>query len=992
MTFILRLVPRTHARSTSPRPASWYQTTDCGSAPKEKVPSGFAGRIDVNARRVKRRIIPSVPLRKPSTPRRRRTAIAAIAPLTYNRRVDAALTPIRRQYLDVKRRYPHAIVFFRLGDFYETFDDDAELCARELDIVLTSKPMGKGLRVPLAGIPYHAVDGYLAKLIARGYKVALCEQMGDPAAAKGLVERKVVRVVTPGTVIEGNLLDERANNYLACIAPARRRRNDDPWIREAGFAYVDVSTGEFVAGAMAGERVSAELARLQAAEVLLPDGVEPPAWLSPALNVTRIEPLWFDPELATVTMQEHFRVASPEAFGIDRSSPAVAACGATLMYLRENQSAGAALVTSIRAHRPAEFAGLDAHTMRNLELFTAGQDLRRDGSLLATLDLTSTAMGARMLRRRLGQPLVDIAAIERRLDAVAYCHESAMRRARLTELLRAVPDLERLIGRVVAGSAQPRELVALRRGLEMVPEIRSALVPAIASRTEGDGPLGQRAQDATGEAPAAGASNGQSGAGFDPRIAEIGERLRECDDVVAAVAQAIDDEPGATIEAGGIVRPGFSEELDHLRLITRDVRRFLAELEAGERERTGIKSLKVGYNRVFGYYIEVSKANAALVPEHYERRQSLVNAERYATTQLREYESQILHAKERAEEMETVIFRQVCAQIAAASGQVLTTAQAAAELDVACGLAEAAARFGYVRPAMNAGDAIVIRDGRHPMVEGALAAGAFVPNDADLSSSGAQIMILTGPNMAGKSTYLRQVAIIVLMAQCGSFVPASSASIGVVDQVFTRVGAGDDLTSGQSTFMVEMIETSAILHNATSRSLLILDEIGRGTSTYDGMAIARSVVEYLHNRPGLEAKTLFATHYHELVDLAQHLPRVRNCNVAVAEESGRIVFLRRIVPGGADRSYGVHVAELAGLPKAVVQRAREVLRELEAGANGRAQMPAPSEQLSLFFAAPPDDGLRREVAAIDVDAMTPLEALTRLYELRDRAREAGPDG
>ena len=878
-----------------------------------------------------------------------------------------ALSPIRRQYLDVKRRYPHAIVFFRLGDFYETFDDDAELCSRELDITLTSKPMGKGLRVPLAGIPYHAVDGYIAKLIAKGYKVALCEQMSDPATSKGIVDRQVVRVVTPGTVIEGNLLDERANNYLACLAPSRRARSAsaDPWPGDVGFAYIDISTGEFVAGALTQAQAAEELARIRPAEVLIPDGAAAPPWLDAAMHVTSVEPLWFDHDLATVTVQEHFRVASPEAFGIDRASPAVPACGAVLMYLRENQAASVPLVASIRAHRAAEYVGLDAHTMRNLELFTAGRDLRRDGSLLATLDLTNTSMGARLLRRRLGQPLVDIDAIDRRLDAVAYCHESALRRARLSDMLREMPDVERLVGRIVAGSAQPREVVALRRGLELIPRLRTELA---ANAADGD---------------------------FDPRIAEIAMRLRPCDDVAAAIALAIDDETAATLEAGNVVRPGFSEELDHLRLITRDVRRFVAELEAGERERTGIKSLKVGYNRVFGYYIEVSKANAGLAPEHYERRQSLVNAERYATPQLREYESQILTAKDRAAEIETAIFRQVCAQVAAAAIHLLATAGAVAELDVAWGLAEAAARYNYVRPVLDTGDAIEIRDGRHPMVERSLAAGAFVPNDASLSSSGSQIGIITGPNMAGKSTYLRQVAVIVLMAQCGSFVPASSASIGVADRVFTRVGAGDDLTSGQSTFMVEMIETSAILHNATARSLVILDEIGRGTSTYDGMAIARAVVEYLHNRPGLQAKTLFATHYHELVDLAAHLPRVRNFNVAVAEERGRIVFLRRIVPGGADRSYGVHVAELAGLPKAVVQRAREVLLELETDGRERTGSARASDapQLSLFAATPPDDGLRRELAGIDLDAMTPLDAMRILYELRDRARSgAGQEG
>ena len=877
------------------------------------------------------------------------------------------LTPIRRQYLDIKRRYPHAIVFFRLGDFYETFDDDAELCARELDLTLTSKPMGKDLRVPLAGIPYHAVEGYLAKLIARGYKVALCEQIGDPAAAKGLVERKVVRVVTPGTVIEQHLLDEHANNYLACLAPPRLR-GEDPWGARrgaaAGLAYLDVSTGEFSAGSLTDDRAAAELARIRPSELLIPDGIEPPAWLADGVPITRVEPLWFDPELARVTVIEHFRIAAPEAYGIDGASPAVSAAGATLMYLRENHAALATLVTSLRAHRDGEHAGLDAHTLRNLELFSAGLEHRREGSLLATLDLTHTAMGSRLLRRRIGQPLVEIAAIERRLDLVAFCHEAAVRRGRLRETLHTIPDLERLVARIAAGAAQPRELVALRQGLETVHALRATLAEFGAAR------------------------DGQGEPAFDPRVGELAARLRPVDDVVAAIAQAIADEPGATLEAGNVVRSGFSEELDGLRLISRDVRRFLAELETGERERTGIRSLKIGYNRVFGYYIEVSKANAALVPEDYERRQSLVNAERYATPQLREYETQILHAKDRAHELESAIFRQVCAQVAAAAGAVLSTAGAIAELDVACALAEVAARDRYVRPQLDGGDAIAIRGGRHPMVERSLAAGAFVPNDVVLSSDDQQIIVLTGPNMAGKSTYLRMTAVIVLMAQIGSFVPAEEARIGVVDRIFTRVGAGDDLTSGQSTFMVEMIETSAILHNATARSLVVLDEIGRGTSTYDGMAIARAVVEYLHNRPDAHPRTLFATHYHELTELASALPRVRNYNVAVAEEAGRVVFLRRIVPGGADRSYGVHVAELAGLPKAVVQRAREVLAELEAGTDQRGRSTPAAPQLSLFASTPPDDGLRRDLAALDVDAMTPLDALTTLYALRERARKA----
>lgn len=861
------------------------------------------------------------------------------------------LTPIRRQYLDIKRRYPHAIVFFRLGDFYETFDDDAELCARELEITLTSKPMGKGLRVPLAGIPYHAVDGYLARLIAKGYKVALCEQMSDPASTRGLVDRQVVRVVTPGTIVENHLLDERANNYLACLAPVRARRVDDPWGERCGLAYIDISTGQFVAGVLSPADAAGELARTSAAEVLLPAGVERPAWLVPA-SVTECEPLWFEHDLATVTLQEHFRVGSPEAFGLDAASPAIDAAAAVLMYLRENQSASLKLVTSIRAWRAEEYVAVDRHTIRNLELFTAGTEQRREGSLLHALDLTVTALGARLLRRRIAQPLCRLEAIEQRLGEVAFAHESALRRTRLRDILAIVPDLERIIGRVAAGSAQPREIAALRRGLEAIRLLR-AEIPT-----------------------------------DDARAASLTALLIDCEDVVSGIATAIADEPGASLDAGDVVRAGFSEELDRLRLITRDVRRFLSELEAGERERTGIKSLKIGYNRVFGYYLEVSKAGAGLVPEHYERRQSLVNAERYATPQLREYETQILSAKDRMQELEASIFRQVCAQVLEAAPQVLRAAEGIAALDVALSLGEAAARYNYVRPAIDEGDRIDIRDGRHPMVERSLSAGAFVPNDTALSSSDEQIVVLTGPNMAGKSTYLRQVAVIMLMAQIGSFVPASSARIGIVDRIFTRVGAGDDLTSGQSTFMVEMTETSAILHNATSRSLIILDEIGRGTSTYDGMAIARAVVEYLHNRPGLQAKTLFATHYHELTDLAAHLPRVRNYNVAVAEEHGRIVFVRRVVPGGADRSYGVHVAELAGLPKAVVQRAREILLDLEMGERGTSSgAPGMKPQLSLFAATPPDDGLRREIAELEVDSMSPLEALTRLYELRDLARK-----
>ncbi len=889
-------------------------------------------------------------------------------------------TPIRRQYLDIKRRYPHAIVFFRLGDFYETFDDDAKLCARELDITLTSKPMGKNLRVPLAGIPHHALDSYLAKLIGKGHKVAICEQMEDPKQAKGLVERQVVRVVTPGTVVEGSLLDERANNYLVALAPAgekdvprgRRARRRDEASGGWGIAYVDITTGEFAVTQLAASDVAAELARLRPAELLLPEGaVTPEGWPAAqsgrdAVPPTILDPYWFDIEEGRRLLLEHFQVASLEAFGCDAWPLAVAAAGAVLRYLQENQRAALGLIAGLSTYNPTSFMVLDSQTRRNLEIFAGGRDARKEDSLLAVLDQTKTVLGARLLRRWLGQGLLDITAIRERQSLVTYFFESAVRRGRVQQVLARVPDLERLCSRVTGGIAGPRELVALRRGLETVSPLREAIDRE--GSTDVKGPLGT-----------------------------LLSRLQPCEDAVSLIADAIEDDPGATLEQGEVVRRGFSEELDRLRSLTSDVRRYLAELEAREKERTGIRSLKVGYNRVFGYYIEVSKANLRLVPDDYQRRQTLVGAERFVTTQLKEYESQILNARERMTELESAVFRQVCAQVGAVADRILALAAAIAEVDVFVALAESAARYGYVRPEVTDGDEIVIRDGRHPVVERALSAATaapgatagFVPNDVFLSNAESQIIVLTGPNMAGKSTYLRQVALIVLLAQVGSYVPASSASIGIVDRIFTRVGAQEDIASGQSTFLVEMLETANILHNASPRSLVILDEIGRGTSTYDGLAIARAVVEYLHNRPELAAKTLFATHYHELVELASFLPRVKNYNVAVSEEGGRVVFLRKIVPGGSDRSYGVHVAELAGLPKAVIQRAWDVLAALEATHDGRSapsgakRRSPPAEQLSLFAPGAP---ILEELAGLDVDSLTPLQAITKLYELRERAK------
>jgi DNA mismatch repair protein MutS len=850
------------------------------------------------------------------------------------------VTPIRRQYLEVKRRFPHAIVFFRLGDFYETFDDDARLCARELDLVLTSRPLGKHVRVPMAGIPFHAVNTYLARLLARGYRVAICDQVGEPAKGAGLVERRVTRVVTPGTVLSDDLLRGAGANYLAAWVPGEGA---------CGLAWADVSTGEFVTAQLDPDAAAAELARLRPAELLVPEGCPPPEPCDAA--VTPADGRCLDADWAAGRLREHFAVGALEAYGCAGLPLALAAAAAIVAYLAETQPAAAAHLAVLRTHDAAAHMTLDAATRRNLELFEGGTEGTRGASLLGVIDRTKTAMGARLLRARLGQPLRDPAAVTRRLEAVERFVRLGLVRARVRERLARVPDLERLLGRTVSGAASPRDLLGLRRGLE-----EAAALRAESADLEGS------------------------------ELAPSLPHHPELTDVVALIAAAIADDAPAALDQGGAIRAGFSAELDELRALARDVRRVLAELERAERERTGIRSLKVGYNKVFGYYLEVPNAHAALVPERYQRRQTLAGAERYVTPELKEYEGRVLGAEERIAALEADLFRQVCAGVAARAAPIRALAAALAELDVSAALAELAVERNYCRPEVDAGDRISIRAGRHPVVEVALPPGAFVPNDTELSAE-EQILILTGPNMAGKSTYLRQVALIVLLAQAGSYVPAASARIGVVDRIFTRIGAHDDLAAGRSTFMVEMVETAHILLHATPRSLVILDEVGRGTSTYDGLSIARAVVEYLHSRREVAARTLFATHYHELTALAAALPRVRNANVAVAEQDGEVVFLHRIVPGGADRSYGIHVAQLAGLPRPVVARATELLRELEARSRNGTRLPRrrgpPAAQLPLFAARDP---LRDELAALDVDAMTPLEALTLLYELRERAR------
>ena len=881
----------------------------------------------------------------------------------------AKTTPVRRQYLQIKRQYPDAIVFFRLGDFYETFDHDAELAAKELDLVLTSRPVAKGERVPMAGVPHHAAESYIARLVAKGYHVAICDQIGSQPV-KGLVPRDVVRVVTPGTIVEPELLAGKRNNYLAAVAA-------DDASKRYGLAYADISTGEFattqVNGPEARVRLLDELHRLAPAELVLPELAQDAAGWSEvraAAPSASYLPNWrFEEGNGRVALQSHFGVSTLAGYGCDGQPEAVRAAGAVLQYLQQTQKSSLAQLVGLSTYSVAAFMALDAATRRNLELTESIRGRGARGSLLVVLDATVTPMGGRLLRRWLSQPLLNLQVLNGRLDNVQSFYNNSALRAELRAILRPLADLERLTNRVVGGSARPRDLVGIRSALEAVTPIRTLLSTCPSGISP---PLAGGTQGGPASPPLAGGIQGGPG------------RLPTPDpETLALLTQAIADNPPAVLSKAGVIRPGFSAELDGVLAAARDARAWIANLERTERERTGVKNLKVGFNKVFGYYLEVRKANTAAVPAEYIRKQTLVNAERYITPELKEYETLVLNADERQLEIENRLFSQVCQQVKAAASRLLKLAAALAHLDVVCGLAEVAVSAGYVRPELTAEDTLLIQGGRHPVVEQALAHSAhgerFVPNDVAFQD-GARIFIITGPNMSGKSVYLRQAALIVLMAQIGSFVPAQSARIGLVDRIFTRVGAQDEVYAGQSTFMVEMVETANILHNATGRSLVVLDEIGRGTSTYDGLSIAWAVVEYFHNHPGLKCKTLFATHYHELTDLAELLPGVVNLNVAVAEEGDQVVFLHQIVPGSADRSYGIHVAQLAGLPAAVTRRAAELLRELELRAPQAVRRPSYlniGQQIALFPKASP---LLQELTGLDVANMTPLDAINKLYE------------
>ena len=866
----------------------------------------------------------------------------------------ARVTPMRRQYLEIKSQYPDCILMFRMGDFYEMFDEDAEIAARELDITLTSRAQRKGGdKIPMAGVPHHSVDGYIARLIEKGFHVAVCDQITEPTG-RGIVEREVTRVMTPGTVVEPALLEEGKANYLMGILPVGDV-DSGQWTR-AGIAYAEISTGEFSAAQLSGTdvgmRVLEELARIAPREVIMPE-----AWaargvtLPDGIHLSAVQDWTFEFAGADQLLRDHFRVGTLDGFGLRDQPDAVAAAGGVLQYLRSTQKTALEQLMTIRSYSTESFMALDQFTRRNLEVVETIRHGKTQGSLLGILDRTVTAMGKRLLRTWLNQPLLEIRRLNARLDAVEALVSSDILRDEITAALKRVADVERLTQRIVIGKAGPRELIALRDALGVMPQLRE-LINDLAS------------------------------------LSAVADRLDPCEPVYSLIDAAISDESPALLNAIGVIRAGFSRELDAILQSSQDARDWIANLESTERRRTGIASIKVGYNKVFGYYIEVTNAHVDRVPDDYVRKQTLVNAERYITPELKDYEARVLNAEEEILSAERAIFSDVCGRIGSHRDALLKTARAIAHLDVFLSLAAVAAREGYTRPRLTEDNILEIEAGRHPVVEKLLESSTrYVANDSrfDMSS---RVHIITGPNMSGKSTYVRQVAILTLMAQIGSFVPADSATVGLVDRVFARIGAQDEIHAGQSTFMVEMVETARLLSGSTARSLLILDEIGRGTSTYDGMAIARAVIEFIHNNPRLNCRTLFATHYHELTELPNILPRTANFNVAVAEQGEEIVFLHRVLPGGADQSYGVHVAQLAGMPRSVVERARELLMQLEQGGSDFSlSKPKPQHQQLSFFEVPENPAVGA-LRALEVDSLSPLEALTTLYELKRMVAEA----
>lgn len=876
------------------------------------------------------------------------------------------LTPMMKQYMQTKEEYKDCILFYRLGDFYEMFFDDALTASKELEITLTGKNCGLEERAPMCGIPYHAVDSYLNRLVSKGYKVAICEQVEDPKTAKGIVKREVIRVVTPGTNLDTQGLDETKNNYIMCIVYMADRY---------GLSVADVTTGEYLVTELDSQaKLMDELYKFMPSEIVCNE-----AFYMSGLDlddlknrlhmaIYSLEAWYFDDALCRETLQEHFEVASLEGIGLADCECGTIASGALLKYLEETQKNSLSHMSRLTRYATGNYMVLDSATRRNLELVETLREKQKRGSLLWVLDKTKTAMGARTLRKYVEQPLIDKASIVKRLDAVAELKDNAICREEIREYLNPVYDLERLVGKITYQSANPRDLIAFQSSLSMLPSVKYIL-----KDMESD------------------------------LLKEIYEELDPLEELCDLVGRAILEEPPLAMKEGGIIRDGYNEEVDRLRKAKSEGKNWLADLETKEREKTGIKNLRIRYNKVFGYYLEVTNSFKELVPDYYTRKQTLANAERYIIPELKELEDTILGAEDKLCALEYELYCEVRNTIAAELTRIQRTAKAVAKLDVIASLALVAERNNYVRPKINEKGVIDIRDGRHPVVEKMIPNDMFIANDTYLDDKKQRISIITGPNMAGKSTYMRQAALIVLMAQLGSFVPASSANIGLVDRIFTRVGASDDLASGQSTFMVEMNEVANILRNATSKSLLILDEIGRGTSTFDGLSIAWAVVEYISNGKLLGAKTLFATHYHELTELEGKINNVNNYCIAVKEKGDDIVFLRKIVKGGADKSYGIQVAKLAGVPEPVINRAKEIVEELvtaditgkvkDIAVQGNDTKKKPQKKLdevdltqfSLFDTVKDDDVLN-ELKELDISHMTPMDAMNKLYQLQNKLR------
>ena len=868
----------------------------------------------------------------------------------------AELTPMMKQYLEIKEQNPDCILFFRLGDFYEMFNEDAKVASRELDLTLTTRDRSKAAedRVPMCGVPYHSCESYIARLVARGYNVAICEQMEDPALAKGLVKREITRIITPGTGTESSMLEEGKNNYIACVVGA-----GSDW----GVAFCDISTGAFYAtdgrGGGALEKIINELGRFSPAEVLLGGEAIDQKELDHVLrerigcSVQKGQEALFDRIRDSETVLAQFGGENLSDLGLSESPAALMACGGLLIHLHEIEKSQLCHINKLEYYVSGEFMELDLTARRNLELTETLRNQEKRGSLLWVLDRTKTAMGGRMLRSWMEKPLLNPVKIQRRSEAVKELVEKGVERQELQITLREISDMERSMGRIVAGTANARDLLSMAVTMSVLPQLKVQLQEMSA-----------------------------------PMLTGLLGDMDTLEDLCSELSRAIVDDPPFTVREGGMIREGYDSEIDRLRDVMSGGRGTLTEIENAERERTGIPSLKVAYNNVFGYYIEISKTYQGEVPDTYIRKQTLANCERYITQELKELESTILGAKDRITALEYEVFTRLRTYVAEHAPRIQATCNVVASVDVLCSLAQVATDYGYVQPEVDLSDEIQITDGRHPVVERMLKDSLFVPNDTCLGTADCRVAIITGPNMAGKSTYMRQVALMVLMAQIGSFVPAKSAHIGICDRVFTRIGASDDLAAGQSTFMVEMTEVSEILQHATARSLLILDEIGRGTSTFDGMAIARAVLEYCASTKKLGAKVLFATHYHELTAMEGEIAGLRNYNIAVKKRGEEVIFLRKIIPGAADDSFGIEVARLAGIPDRVVSRARQILKELESGSSNMTPVvhaQEPEDQVSFLDVG--GSQIAQKLRDITIETLTPIEALNILFELKKMAED-----